>query len=698
MNAAPVQTGCAIPAEDLRMLHERLPLAETLRVKMLASVLVRFDEARDKGAFVSSLRGDPRFAPIASCLSVPSLYRKLQAWRETRSLLCLADRRKFRTANTQGLESNAEFVEYWHALCLTNKRKVAPARRELFARLASGEEIPGYGDWRALFAGENGGTMPAPDMACPYRPGILEPRGWSLRNLTKLKPGVFALAAARKGMMEAQMTSAPTVVRTRVGLAPCQVVQIDDMWYEHKVAFAGNRHAQRVVEFAAVDVLTGHVICHLAKPVREREDGTRETLRGIWTNYLLAYILCEVGIPEAGCLVMGEHGTASADGELMETLASVSGGRVRFGAGGLLDVPMAKGLHEGRPKGNPRYKGLIEGFHALVKNELGGVRGHVGGGRGSEPGTVYGMDKQDEQLRAVMFALERSRPGISERLQLPYMPYADFMAVVDAAYERIDRSVEHALGDWEACGFIQAEYRPTPTSPWTAWQLGALPPAQEKAFKYLIETGDIPYRTRRMSRGEAWRSRQGELRKLDAFVAPLVMGAKLARLCTVDDRLQMAYRDETTLRRCTVAGIVDGGGSLERGRTYRVWINPLAPLKAYVSDADGRFIGTAPVMEAARYDDQAAIQRQLGIRQAAIAEERRRLQPFINRQVREAAAVAARNAREILGEDPAEEAALLEAASVQAARVRAYDAPSASDLLGAPQPSGGEDIRDEDLF
>ena len=87
-----------------------------------------------------------------------------------------------------------------------------------------------------------------------------------------------------------------------------------------------------------------------------------------------------------------------------------------------------------------------------------------------------------------------------------------------------------------------------------------------------------------------------------------------------------------------------------------------------------------------------------GIRQAAIAEERRRLQPFINRQVREAAAVAARNAREILGEDPAEEAAILEAASVQAARVRAYDAPSASDLLGAPQPSGGEDIRDEDLF
>ncbi len=87
MNAAPVQTACAIPAEDLRMLHERLPLAETLRVKMLASVLVRFDEARDKGAFVSSLRGDPRFAPLASCLSVPSLYRKLQAWRETRSLL-----------------------------------------------------------------------------------------------------------------------------------------------------------------------------------------------------------------------------------------------------------------------------------------------------------------------------------------------------------------------------------------------------------------------------------------------------------------------------------------------------------------------------------------------------------------------------------------------------------------------------------
>ena len=150
------------------------------------------------------------------------------------------------------------------------------------------------------------------------------------------------------------------------------------------------------------------------------------------------------------------YGTASADGSLRAVLAEISGGHVeydslgrvkqvvdgsiRFGAGGLLSTPLGKGLYDGRPKGNPRYKGLLEGFHGLIKNELGDVRGHVGGGRGLEPETVYGMDKRDEQLRAIASALERERPGISGRLQMPYIPYYDFKRLVDLCYERPDAS------------------------------------------------------------------------------------------------------------------------------------------------------------------------------------------------------------------------------------------------------------------
>ena len=117
-----------------------------------------------------------------------------------------------------------------------------------------------------------------------------------------------------------------------------------------------------------------------------------------------------------------------------------------FGAGGILSTPLGKGLYGGRPKGNPRYKSLIEGFHALIKNELGAARGHVGGGRGAEPEDAYGMDLEDNRLRRIASALEASRPGILDRLALPYMPWSDYWELARAAYDDADRrqALHHA--------------------------------------------------------------------------------------------------------------------------------------------------------------------------------------------------------------------------------------------------------------
>ena len=679
---ATLSMAAPISMDDLRMLHERLDAESARCVKLTATLCVAFMSAKGcaaKAKVVADAKANPIFAPISKRLSVPSLYRKCELWREAGSVLALADRRALRGVEACGLGSNAEFVAYWQSLCLENKRKTAPARRKLFALLCAGDRIPGLGTWRDIFADENGGVRPAEDMACPYRPGIQEPRGWSIRNLTKLAPAKFALVASREGMMAAQMTGIPDVKRTRRELKPCQVVQIDDMWYEHKVAFPGNRHAQRVVEFSMIDVLTAHVVAHLVKPVRERDDGTREVLRSKWTRYLIAYLLCEVGVPsDKRVLIMGEHGTAAADPALRAVLAELSGGHVeydnrgrpvrivdgaiRFGAGGILAAPLAKGLAEGRPKGNPRYKGLLEGFHGLIKNDLGDVRGHVGGGRDKQPEEVYGMDRRDEQLRALAAALERERPGISSRLQMPYIPYADFCAAVERVYELLDNRVQHSLEGWEECGFVVGEWRPTNESPWTPWCPERLSQKQVNAFKALIDCGEIPYRTRRMSPGEAWRSRQGELKRLDGFAVPLILGTALARLCTVSNKLQMDWRDDETLARCTVTAMLGDGRTLERGKTYRVWVNPLTPGKAYVADAQGRYLGVAPVAIEARYDDMEAIQAQLGVRQAALAAERRRLQPAVARLQREEAARTAANAREILGTDPVLDAAISAAA------------------------------------
>lgn len=683
----------AIALPDLRLVHERLGFVEARRLKALAAAVEGFAAAPDKAAFLAEARPALEAAGVRG-ISLPSMYRKAEIYAAAgHSWRALLDGRAARRmAGPGGLAANREFAGFWQALALSNRRKTAPAYRELFRRLRMGERIPGFGDWREIWAAEHGGVRPSPDMPCPYHPYTDAPRGWTYRNLMRLMPSDFAVAAARKGMMAAQMAYIPDVPRTRVGLAPCQAVQIDDMWHEAKVAWEGNRFAQRVMDLSMVDVLTGCTVGWLCFPVREGGDGARRTVRSEWMRYLFAHLLCSVGIPEAGCYIMGERGTATADADLLRVLAEVSGGRVRFGAGGILSTPLGKGLFAGRPKGNPRFKALLEGRHALIKNDLGGVRGHVGGGRGHEPEDAYGMDREDERLRRIASALEASRPGILSRLALPYMPWPDYLELARSVYEEADRRTWHDLEGWRECGFETGEWRPNRDSPWLP--MSSLKRMDEKAaaaFGSLIASDPALFRMRRMSPREAFESRRGELTRLDGVAAVLVMGEGLARPCRCDDKLQLRYRDDSTLRRLTVAGVLDGGRTLERGKVYQVWHNPLDGDRAYVADESGRYLGTAPVMAAARIDDREAIERHLGVRQRAISAEAKALAPYVRRRQAEAAEAARVNAVEILGRDPAGDAALEEAAEAAASRAGRVEV---DDLVGGPPDGGRASIDD----
>ena len=82
-----------------------------------------------------------------------------------------------------------------------------------------------------------------------------------------------------------------------------------------------------------------------------------------------------------------------------------------------------------------------------------------------------------------------------------------------------------------------------------------------------------------------------------------------------------------------------------------------------------------------------ATRRNLGLRQRALAEEDRRLSPIVAARRRREAEAARHNALELLGRDPAEEAAAAEAAEAAAkAGPRAGDL---SDLMPAPREPAG---------
>ncbi len=614
-----------------------MPAPEAQRVLSFVDALGVFEQASDKRSAAKAMSA--RLAPFGyRGLSYPSLMRKLQDFKSEGVWAFVPA--KYKRVESRGAIRNEDFVEYWQGLCLENRRKVAPAWKQLVRDFCAGVAVPGVGTWQEMFFRMRG-YMPGVGELCPWSESN-PPPGWGLRNLRRLCPDEFAMTAAHFGLGRAKTQYGLTVAKTRVGLRCCQLVEVDDMWYEHKVVFAGNREPQRVVEFAAQDRLTGHVVCHLAKPIRERADGTKETLKAAWAKYVYHFVLCVSGIPREGCVIQGERGTTKSDAEFEAALKAINvrregegKGAVSFRSGALVTGPIGKGLAAGAAKGNPRAKGMIEQMHATLKNELGGVLGEVGGGRGVQPEETNAMVAEASRLVTAAYALNLP----VEELKTPFLSWQQFAKAADEAHRRMDERREHNLEGWAECGFCLGEVRMKAEASWrTVPALGAMSPEEAGAVSALVKAGYAEYRERKMSPKEAWEKSKGELERVPEYFSPMILGSELCVVAKVRDSMEFRYKDPNTGADLKIAAVA-GGELLKRGVEYRVWVNPLDGDKAYVCDLEGRYIGTAKVMQAVRADaTPEELAEQLGLRQRVLAEEMKRVAPVVKR--RQAAALA----------------------------------------------------------
>ena len=678
-----------IPKADIDRLFQLLPSDEVRRILSFADAMNVFHASTDKKRCAVEIA--ERLEPLGiRGISLKSLYRKEHAafipdekhpGQEICNVFELVDNRLAKRVSGQWLAFNTEFIDHWHARVLMNKRKVKPAWDNLLIDLARGDTIPGYGTWRDIYFREHH-YHPAADEPCPYSVRN-PPVGWSLRNLMMLSPDKCSLKAARIGLGQAKIDFLPTVRMTRVGLLPCQVVEVDDMWYEHMVIFGGNAKPQRVLEFALMDRLTGHVVGHLAKPVVEAADGTRKTLKSAWVRYLYHYLLCVVGVPEGGCVIKGEHGTASADDTFASALAAINAVRegagwkpVVFRAGSIITEPLAKGLPGVQSKGNPRHKGMIEQMHATLKNYADAIIfGGIGGGRGVQPHEALGMAREDAALVKLAEALPATA-GSGIRFNFP--TWAAFARAVDEAHRRMDERTNHALEGWEECGFMVGELKVAGMPHWTAMpRMAALPPERAAQVRALVASGAAEYRERKMSPAEAWAAsvKTTKLERVSPAFAPMILGKELAHVGTVGDKLTVTVRDAETGEKYTVVAIIDGQ-PLPRGAKVLVWVNPMDCGKAYVCDVQGRFLGIAKVQMAVRADADAsveALQEQLGMRSAALADAKQKLEPLVKARLKERNEAAAANLAALGVEDPVERRELEERKRGELAGVEGAD-------------------------
>ena len=574
-------------------------------------------------------------------------------------------------ATARGLGANRDFVAHWHDLVSRFNRKSAPACKALLAELASGVPIPGVGTWRDVWATENGGIPPSDGMPCPWGPVTMAaPKGWSWRNIQTLNPPPEVLVAVRKGTGAAYAEFMPLVRQTRAGLASCEVVEFDDLWLEQKVAFPGNRHAQRIVGLVGFDVATAYLFGVLLRPRTEHADGTRETIRQVYMRWEMAHLLCDVGVSARRLQIDCEFGSAAISEDLESAMRDAIGGRFELVVrrGGRHSHPLSPGDWTGTSKGNPRGKPHVEGSHGIVKNLLACLPGSVGGGRGAQPEWATGMDKEDEALRRCVTAL--AAPGEEDhllaRLAKPYLDWSEFAQKAYAVYDAVNARQVHDLEGWEEQGFVVPMWRRRADE--TVWHpmselrdiLALLDAESARKLVARIEGAPGLTRQRRMSPAEAWAARAGERIALGPWAAPQILGRSLAQVCTCSPRLELAYKDDLSRATAIVCGVLDDGRALERGEEYLVWINPLNPGTAYVCDRATRWLGTARVVAPSRRGDMTGIARQMATVRAAEADLRRKLAPIAAKRQRDRLREMERNLAILAeaGEGPAPVAAV----------------------------------------
>lgn len=679
----------SVPREELAALAAIVPIEERMRLRVWLDVLSRYLAAGDKAAAIDHLVAE--YTGRVK-ISGATIYRNLDAWRALGWTALLRKRwRNAYLAEAQPADDFLEFVaQLWKPLCERSQRCTAAAYRSLFHDyLGAGKLIKGYkADWRGIWRAEHKGMqVPA---RCPYKPGVrnAHPRGWSQRNLYRLAPDRYERTAARIGMGAAG-DYLPKIPTTRVGLPFGRVLVIDDMFHDVKVRLLGNREPQIVVELRALELLTGSCYAWGCKPVREREDGTREHLRETFMRYLIAEVFCRRGYCPDGVLICGEHGTARLPAPLMATLHRWGGDSIVFDAGAIVDTPLTKGLFSGRGRGNFRFKAALESAWNLLKNDLALLPGQKGADPAHAPEDLPNRVRHDKALMRICHAMIAERPQLVEQLRGVFPPYHQYAEAIGLVYDRIENRHDHHLEGFEECGFVKSMWRAGRKDLWKPESmLDEMSPESAEHIRALIRSDPKQHSDLQvMSPAEAadyCRERSQLVRFPDAAV-PEILGPELGDVERVqeDDAIYIAdkYIPNKRYQVAPIVLTIDGRKQLlPRGSTWLVHINPFDGRQAYISTPDQRFVGVAPVLVAGSRIDTDALRRNLGILSAVRARETKRLTPIAEQRLQELHDNAAHDIAAITGTDPiadaaeaAQEADIAAQSNITRTHARAYD-------------------------
>lgn len=587
----------AIPPEESRVYTRSVSYAALKEVEKLLDIMRRIHDAP---------KVRPACKRIAAELLAP---RSTKAWSSER--LC-ALYYKFVRANGDWkvLLNKAKapvdreqlgrfaFREFWRKLGEDHQRDWAAAHNELLQIWRTGFDfkgrkhtrIPGYETW------------PAADDFTDI------PDGWSYPNLMRHVSDPYDQAAARVGRGKASEHRLPVLTK-RVGLRVGEYYEFDDHEFDQKVLF--QKKPMRPLGFGVVDVLSGCVFQTGFKPTLwDYEEEARRKLTEREFMWFVVAVLCGTGYrrDKIGTRLIVERGMAAIREDFEERIVKTIGeDYIRIERGGRVGRNAHAGQFDGRSKGNPRTKLLIEGVWRMVNDQTDSLPGQVGKDRNSAPEQLYGAEQYTAaiQRRADELMLSDADKAL---LQFPFPPWTQWQKWALEAFHRINTARNHDLKGWEELGFVQPVWRlpgietvAAPLGAWLPWtKFLELPTTQQAVVKSMLDTDPSLVKTVRLCRQEVFNAGRKELTKVPLELMPSLVGRENALNGGVEPipvekglfRFECAEMDPEPLE--FYARDERGSAYLQNGSKYICFVNPYLPSHLVACDDALRVIAVCP--------------------------------------------------------------------------------------------------------
>jgi len=453
------------------------------------------------------------------------------------------------------------------------------------------------------------------------------PAGWHYSNLltaAKKRLPKFTRRLVQRGPSAAAQL-APMILSTREGLEVGQYIVLDDSWEDFKVMAFGQ--TVRLLGFHTLDLFSGKNMMRGYKPALRDENEVMQGLKNREMIFLLTGYLTTIGFRPAGTTFIGEKGTANVPDWILQIFHDF-GLPIKMERGPAGGGPGLDSLFTGPGGGNPRWKAPLESWFNLQRNasasllEFPGQVGSYSSGLPMPEG-LPGLERDTKLVLSLARTLPLERATM---MRCAMLNFTEAVARLHDLVELINCRTDHALEGWRRCGHVVTEWRAHGSAMWQPMEkLLQFQNGELAAISAVLANDASLKRERNLSPAEVFERGSAGLRKMPTTVAA-VMLAQIesdAEPVVKKGLIEVPCREvdpDEPLR----FGLVrrDGRGTsepLKDGEKYLVRVNPVAPQRAWLYNADGSFAGCADNYGRAGREDESALHRQFAAKRQYLA-------------------------------------------------------------------------------